>query len=92
MANETNTAILTSTGSYTFFTFRGTRLKFRTSPALRKYVNVKHWDHCYLVVDADYTTLGITEEYIDITEVLNDLYINADSFLQPIEEVRIQYD
>ena len=32
--------------------------------------NVKQWGHSYLVVDADYTTLGITEEYIDITDVL----------------------
>ena len=85
-------AVLSSEGLYTLFSARGLQIRFRTSPMLKRYIRVKEWDHGYLVVDADYSTIGITEEYIDITDVLNGLHINTDEFLQPIREVQIHYD
>ena len=32
------------------------------------------------------------EEYIDLAPILEGLYFDADSFLEPIEKVRISYD
>ena len=32
------------------------------------------------------------EEYIDLIPILEDLYIDADSFVSQIKEVRIRYD
>ena len=77
-------------GKYSFFSFRDKCIKFRTSTKLKKYLRVKEWDNGYLVVDADYETLGETEEYVDIKSVLDDLYIDAKSFLNPIKGVMIE--
>lgn len=77
-------------GKYSLFSFRGKCIKFRTSTKLKKYLRVKKWDNGYLVVDVDYENLGETEEYVDIRSVLNDLYIDADSFLNPIKGVLIE--
>lgn len=77
-------------GKYSFFTFRDKCIKFRTSTKLRKYLRVKEWDNGYLVVDADYSTLGVTEEYVDIKAILDDLYIDDQEFLKPIRGVQIE--
>ena len=78
-------------GKYSFFTFRDICIKFRTSTKLKKYIRVKKWDNGYLVVDADYSTLGVTEEYVDIKSILDDLYIDANKFLKPIKGVQIEH-
>ena len=78
-------------GKYTIFSFRDKCIKFRTSTKLKRYLRVKEWDNGYLVVDADYSTLGVTEEYVDITSILNNLYIDAQSFLKPIKGVVIDH-
>ena len=77
-------------GKYSLFTFRDQCIKFRTSTRLRRYLRVKEWDNGYLVVDVDYETLGETEEYVDIKSILDDLYIDAKSFLSPIKGVTIE--
>ena len=78
-------------GKYSIFTFRDKCLRFRTSTKLKKYLRVKEWDNGYLVVDVDYSSLGETEEYVDITSILNDLYIDPQSFLEPIKGVTVDY-
>jgi len=75
----------------TSFTYGPHTIRFRTSRHLRRYTNVKEWDKGYLVVDADYDTLGVVEEYIDLVPILEDLYFDPDAFLTPIREVRIEY-
>lgn len=77
-------------GKYSIFSFRDKQIKFRTSTKLKKYLQVKEWDNGYLVVDVDYSTLGRTEEYVDITSILQDLYIDPEAFLKPIKGVRIE--
>lgn len=86
------TALLYNKGLYTIFSYEDMQIKFRTSPMLKKYVKIKEWDNGYLVVDADYTTLGVTEEYIDINDILDGLYIDEEEFLSPIKEVKLAYD
>ena len=78
-------------GKYTLFTFRDKCIRFRTSTKLKSYLRVKEWNNGYLVVDVDYSTLGETEEYVDITSILNDLYIDAQSFLKPIKGVLVDH-
>lgn len=78
-------------GKYSVFTFRDKSIKFRTSTKLKKYLRVKEWDNGYLVVDVDYSSLGETEEYVDIKSILNDLYIDEQKFLKPIKGVVIDH-
>ena len=78
-------------GKYSVFTFRDKSIKFRTSTKLKKYLRVKEWDNGYLVVDVDYSSLGETEEYVDIKSILNDLYIDEQKFLNPIKGVMIDH-
>ena len=78
-------------GKYSVFTFRDKSIRFRTSTKLKKYLRVKEWDNGYLVVDVDYSSLGETEEYVDIKSILNDLYIDEQKFLNPIKGVMIDH-
>ncbi|MBQ7159710.1 MAG: hypothetical protein IJS09_09885 [Treponema sp.] len=91
-SSEAKTAFLKSSGNYTYFTVGDKEIRFRTSSKLNRYTEVRKWDAGYLVVMADYQTLGITEEYIDMVSILNELYFDAHAFLAPIKEVRIKYE
>ena len=84
-------AILTKDGRYTKFIYNGKTITFMHGKDLIKYLRVKEWDNGYLVVDVDYSTLGETEEYVDITSILNNLYIDAQSFLKPIKGVLVDH-
>lgn len=54
---------------------------------------MKEWNHGYLVVMAKYShSQNDEEEYIDLIPILEDLYMDAEEFLTPIQKVRIQYD
>lgn len=86
-----STAILSSKGEMTSFSFGPHTIRFRTSRHLLGYTKVKVWDHGYIVVDANYDTLGVVEEYIDLIPILENLYFDADQFLSPIQEVCIRY-
>lgn len=84
-------AILNSSGDFTSFSFNGRNIRFRTSPALERYTDILEWDHGYLVVMAKYKDRPAEEEYIDLVPILNNLYIDADNFLRPIQKVSVQY-
>lgn len=84
------TAWLCNSDGFTVFEFGGTRVRFRAPYSLERYTDVKKWDAGYLVVDAKYAhNSGVEEEYIDLVPILGDLYMNAESFLSPIKEVRV---
>lgn len=75
----------------TCFAFGGRTIRFRTPNSLERYVRVKTWDNGYLVVDASYRGLSdVTEDYIDLVPILENLYMDAESFLSPIEEVDVR--
>lgn len=84
-----DTALLSNITGFTTFKYGDDLIRFAAPYSLIRYVKIKKWDDGYIVVDADYSTLGITEEYIDLREVLYDLYIDADRFLHPIRRVEI---
>lgn len=91
--NTSDEAVLSSSGEFTSFSFNGRNIRFRTSSALDRYVEVKEWDNScgYIVVTARYRGVD-EEEYIDLLPTLEDLYIDAGEFLKPIKKVRISYD
>ena len=87
-----NIAKISVDGKYTVFSFRDQRIKFRTSTKLKKYLRVKKWDNGYLVVMAKYATRPTEEEeYIDLIPILENLYMNAEAFLRPIQQVEVRY-
>ncbi len=90
MSNE---ATLSSDKEYTIFKYDRYTIRFRAPYSLEKYTQVKEWNHGYLVVMAKYQhNPDIEEEYIDLIPILEDLYVDVQEFLAPIQKVRIQYD
>lgn len=88
----TKYALLWNERDFTVFEYESTRIRFRCPRSLERYVRVKEWDRGYLVVDAKYAHNDEPEEeYIDLLPILEDLYIEANPFLSPIEKVRLAY-
>lgn len=86
-----NYAILRSNEEFTIFEFNNQVIRFVTSSKLERYTKIVEWDHGYLVVMAKYKNLDEVEEYIDLIPILQNLYYDAEAFLEPIKEVRIEY-
>lgn len=84
-------AFLSNQGDMTSFRYGESNIRFRSPKNLNRYVEIKEWDKGYIVVMADYKGLGLTEEYIDLEPILQNLYINPTQFLQPIKSVKIDY-
>lgn len=88
-----NEAILSNDKRYTIFKYENHIIRFKAPYSLEKYIRVKEWNNGYLVVMAKYShNAEEEEEYIDLKPILQTLYFDADSFLKPIEKVRISYD
>jgi hypothetical protein len=86
-----NYAILRNAGEFTIFGFGGHVIRFVTSLKLERYTKVLEWDHGYLVAMAKYKKLDEMEEYIDLLPILQNLYYDVDTFLNPIKKVRVEY-
>ncbi len=88
-----NTAILSSNGDFTSFKANDCLIRFRTSSHLEKYLSIKEYDNGYIVVMAKYDNNSEPEEeYIDLLPILENLYLNPNTFLKSIKEVSIKYD
>lgn len=88
-----NTAILSSEKDFTSFTYGHHHIRFRTSPHLERYTEVKEWDNGYIVCMAKYDNSDeAEEEYIDLVPILRNLYFDPEKFLRPIEKVRVYYE
>ena len=86
-------AILSSKEQYTIFRFRKDIFRFRSPYSLEYYSEIKEWDHGYIVVMTKYRhDQELIEEYIDLVPILENLYYDADEYLNQIKEVKIQYD
>lgn len=90
MVQYPTTATLGNEGDMTVFQYGGQCIKFRAPHCLDRYLSVTCWDNGYLEVMARYTGIGDVEEYIDLRPVLENLYIDPDTFLRPIQNVVIQ--
>ena len=92
-AQKNDEALLSNDKKFTIFQFDGLTVRFRTSDKLEQYTKVLRWDRGYIEVMAKYSFQEEEiEEYIDLEPILENLYIDADQFLNPIKKVRICYD
>ena len=89
---DDNIAYLSNCGSYTMFTFRGKTITFLTSKNLEKYTKIVEWDKGYLVVMSKNYGSNEEEDYIDLIPILENLYMDPQKFLEPIQEVQIKYE
>lgn len=86
-------ATLSNELNYTVFRLGDYTIRFKAPHSLEYYSSVKEWDHGYLVVMAKYRhNSQDEEEYIDLVPILERLYLDVDEFLEPIKEVRVNYD
>ncbi|MBR4322878.1 hypothetical protein [Treponema sp.] len=91
MANS-STAFLSSKDNYSTFSFNGTTLTFLTSKNLERYTKVKKWDNGYIVVMAKNKSKPEHEDYIDLQPILENLYMEPESFLSKIKNVEVRYE
>lgn len=89
---ERSTATLYNNGDMTIFKFGGQIIKFKTSKNLERYTEVKICNHGFIEVMAQYKGIGLVEEYIDLNSILENLYIDPETFLSPIEKVEVKYE
>ena len=85
------TAILSSDGCFSTFKAEGDTIRFATSPRLVRYTRVKRWEDGYLEVGVDYGH-GEVEDYIDIRQILDNLYYDTESFLKKVTKVEVRYE
>ena len=82
-------AILSCDGQYTKFSYGGRTITFIHGKDLIRYLAVKEWNDGYLVVECLGRLKGKYEDYIDLSYILEQLYMDSNSFLQGIKEVKI---
>lgn len=90
--NGQSVAFLSSHKNMTSFSFGNQTIRFRAPDKLIRYTAVKEWDKGYIVVMAKYADIGEVEEYIDLVPILQNLYIDKETFLNPIKTLKIKYD
>ena len=83
-------AVLSNTGRYTKFTFKGKTITFMHGKDLVKYLQIKEWKDGYLVVDCLGNVKGQYEDYIDMPYILENLYMDPAVYLNGLEGVTIQ--
>ena len=89
---EQATAYLSNDGEYTTFSFGERTITFLTSKSLERYTSIKEWDNGYLVVTAKFSNRQFEiEEYIDLIPILENLNMNTENFLSPIQKVELRY-
>lgn len=80
---------LTSQGRYSKFTYDNMVITFMHGKDLIKYLAVKEWDNGYLVVDCLGKVKGEYEDYIDLSYIMENLYMDPQQSLQGVEGVVI---
>ena len=90
--DNSSTAFLSSKDNYSTFSFNGTTLTFLTSKNLERYTKVKKWDNVYIVVMAKNKSKPEHEDYIDLQPILENLYMEPESFLSKIKNVEVRYE
>ena len=91
MCSNDGCALLSSKGRYTMFEYNGRTITFMHGKDLIEYLGVKEWDDGYLIVECRGVVKGIYEDYIDLTYILENLYMDARAYLRGMREVRIVY-
>lgn len=88
---ETGIAYLSNDKDMIQFQYGNRMVRFQGPYSLERFTSIKEWDNGYLVVMAKYQhNQEPEEEYIDLIPILEDLYIDASKFLEPIKEVNVK--
>ena len=87
------TAYLSSHDEYTTFSVGDVTIKFFTGKGLKKYIRVKDWksEKGYLVVECENRDLSVEEDYIDLVPIMKNLYMDPNTILKGVREVRLSY-
>ena len=89
--SKENTAYLSHNNNYIYFVYKNKVIRFIGPYSLVRIDKIKEWDHGYIVLNAYYShSKEPVEDYIDLIPILEDLYIDADSFLKPIKKVEVR--
>ena len=89
--SKENTAYLSNNNNYISFVYKNKVIRFIGPYSLVRIDKIKEWDHGYIVLNAYYShSKEPVEDYIDLIPILEDLYIDADSFLKPIKKVEVK--
>lgn len=72
----------------TCFEYGGKRIRFLTSPRLTRYTAVLSFENGFVEVLAQYGE-KVEEEYIDLTSILENLYIDPGTFLAGVNKVEV---
>ena len=89
MKTQDDYATLKINGKYTQFTCKGMTVSFLHGKDLLKYLEVVEWDKGYLVVNCLGKIKNRFEDYIDLSYILDKLYMDPETYLDGIKEVRI---
>ncbi len=87
---ETGYAKLRTHGRYTQFAYNDMVITFMHGKDHIKYLAVKEWDEGYLVVECLGRIKGEYEEYIDLSYILENLYMDPEESLRDIKGVVIE--
>ena len=80
---------LSSHGQYTKFAYNDMVITFMHGKDLIKYLSVKEWDKGYLVVECLGKVKGEYEDYIDLSYILENLYMDPEESLRDVKGVVI---
>jgi len=83
-------AVLSNRGRYTSFKYNDLVITFMHGKDLIKYLSVKEWDNGYIVVECMGKVKGEYEDYIDMTYIMENLYMNPEEYLRGIRGVEIE--
>jgi hypothetical protein len=83
--------ILSNKGKYSTFSYQDRVITFMHGKDLIRYLAVKEWDHGYLVVECQGKLKGEYEDYIDLSYILENLYMDPDESLKDIKGVMIDH-
>ncbi len=87
-----DTAYLSNKGRYISFSWKNRIIRFMGPKSLQHIDKIKEWDNGYLVVEAKYDhSVEPIEDYIDLIPILENLYIDSNTFLKPIKNVEVRY-
>ena len=85
-------AVLSNTGRYTKFKWNNRTITFLHGKDLIKYLSVREWDSGYLVVSCLGKIKGEYEDYIDLSYILENLYMDPKEYLNGVKGVKIEDD
>ena len=87
---QNNYGELSCEGRYSRFEFNNMQVTFMHGKDLLKYLAVKEWDNGYLVVECLGRVKGEYEDYIDLSYILENLYMEPEKYLSNIQGVKLK--